>query len=332
MSPARAGRAIGCDRPAARKVRPALRNIPRNLAKPGGDVDRDAQPLNTRRIAFESLWISGERIVRRIALWPEAGLDKLPRSPKARRRPTHGSSVPRAAVRGLRSGRARAAACHRPAAAQHLKALIEHSREIRATEPIEPDQLQPASLDLRLGARVYRVRASFLPGASATVQDKIDALAMHQFELDDAGAVLEKGLRLHRAAAREPGAEEAHLGDRQPQELDRPDRRVHPPDHRPGHRVRPGARQLSRSAVRRDLAAHLQHPGAEGRPAEPDPDQARHAAALRRRHAPPERARRPGRAGARARRHQDRACRSPWTSRARGRARSSATGRASTPA
>ena len=61
--------------------------------------------------------------------------------------------------------------------AQHLKALIEHSREIRATEPIEADQLQPSSLDLRLGARVYRVRASFLPGATATVQNKIDALA-----------------------------------------------------------------------------------------------------------------------------------------------------------
>jgi dCTP deaminase len=77
--------------------------------------------------------------------------------------------------------------------AQHLKSLIEHSREIRGIEPVEPDQLQPASLDLRLGARVYHVRASFLPGASATVQDKIDELAMHQFELDDAGAVLEKG-------------------------------------------------------------------------------------------------------------------------------------------
>src|SRR5919106_2525632 len=77
--------------------------------------------------------------------------------------------------------------------AQHLKALIEHSREIRATEPIEPDQLQPASLDLRLGGRGYRVRASFLPGATATVEDKIAALAMHEFAVDDAGAVLEKG-------------------------------------------------------------------------------------------------------------------------------------------
>ena len=47
--------------------------------------------------------------------------------------------------------------------AQHLKALIEQSREIRAAVPIEADQLQPASLDLRLGARVSRVRASFSP-------------------------------------------------------------------------------------------------------------------------------------------------------------------------
>jgi dCTP deaminase len=77
--------------------------------------------------------------------------------------------------------------------AQHLKGLLEHSREIRATLPIEPDQLQPSSLDLRLGARGYRVRASFLPGATAAVEDKIDALAMHQFALDDTGAVLEKG-------------------------------------------------------------------------------------------------------------------------------------------
>jgi dCTP deaminase len=77
--------------------------------------------------------------------------------------------------------------------AQHLRALIEHSRELRALEPIQADQLQPASLDLRLGSRVYRVRASFLPGATAAVEDRIAALAMHEFPLDDAGAVLEKG-------------------------------------------------------------------------------------------------------------------------------------------
>jgi dCTP deaminase len=77
--------------------------------------------------------------------------------------------------------------------AQYLRGLIEHSREIRATLPIDAEQIQPASLDLRLGGTAYRVRASFLPGEQATVQDKIDAFAMHRFELTEAGAVLEKG-------------------------------------------------------------------------------------------------------------------------------------------
>ena len=77
--------------------------------------------------------------------------------------------------------------------AQHLRGLLEHSREIEAIEPIEAAQIQPASLDLRLGGTAYRVRASFLPGRAATVQQKIEALAMHRFELGDEGAVLEKG-------------------------------------------------------------------------------------------------------------------------------------------
>jgi dCTP deaminase len=77
--------------------------------------------------------------------------------------------------------------------AQHIRALIEQSREIQSLAPIEPEQIQPASLDLRLGATAWRVRASFLPGETATVRDKIDAFAMHRFALTDAGSVLEKG-------------------------------------------------------------------------------------------------------------------------------------------
>jgi dCTP deaminase len=76
--------------------------------------------------------------------------------------------------------------------AQYLKALIER-REVRGIEPILPDQLQPASIDLRLGSNAWRVRASFLPGRGASVQDRIGALAMHRFELGEAGAVLERG-------------------------------------------------------------------------------------------------------------------------------------------
>ncbi len=38
---------------------------------------------------------------------------------------------------------------------------------IAVRAPLDPDQVQPASLDLRLGDIAYRVRASFLPGPEA---------------------------------------------------------------------------------------------------------------------------------------------------------------------
>jgi len=55
-----------------------------------------------------------------------------------------------------------------------------------------PDQIQPASLDLRLGEIAFRVRASFLPGPGATVAERIDELKLHEIVLGD-GAVLETG-------------------------------------------------------------------------------------------------------------------------------------------
>lgn len=54
------------------------------------------------------------------------------------------------------------------------------------------DQVQPASLDLRLGRVAYRVRASFLPGKGRTVGERIESLSMHAIDLT-AGAVLEVG-------------------------------------------------------------------------------------------------------------------------------------------
>jgi dCTP deaminase len=63
---------------------------------------------------------------------------------------------------------------------------------IRSADPFAPDQVQPASLDLRLGAKAYRVRASFLPGPRASVGERIADLALHEFPLGD-GAVLETG-------------------------------------------------------------------------------------------------------------------------------------------
>ena len=48
-------------------------------------------------------------------------------------------------------------------AQQDIRALAE-AGAITATRPHDTDQIQPASLDLRLGTVAHRVRASFLPG------------------------------------------------------------------------------------------------------------------------------------------------------------------------
>lgn len=63
---------------------------------------------------------------------------------------------------------------------------------ISAETGIADDQVQPASLDLRLGDVAYRVRASFLAGKGAKVADRIAEFEMHRVDLR-AGAVLEKG-------------------------------------------------------------------------------------------------------------------------------------------
>jgi len=63
---------------------------------------------------------------------------------------------------------------------------------IRPAQPLAPGQIQPASLDLRLGAVAYRVRASFLPGPGIAVARRIAELKLHEFALSG-GAVLETG-------------------------------------------------------------------------------------------------------------------------------------------
>src|SRR5699024_7146496 len=55
--------------------------------------------------------------------------------------------------------------------------------------PIEDQQFQPNSVDMRLGERAYRVRSSFLP-ENETVQQKLDKLKQYEFSITD-GAVLE---------------------------------------------------------------------------------------------------------------------------------------------
>lgn len=67
-----------------------------------------------------------------------------------------------------------------------------NSGAIKLDRPVDTEQVQPASLDLRLGEKAIRVRSSFLPGPDHTVADRIDLLKLHEIDLTD-GAVLERG-------------------------------------------------------------------------------------------------------------------------------------------
>ncbi|MFN3835330.1 MAG: 2'-deoxycytidine 5'-triphosphate deaminase domain-containing protein [Glycocaulis sp.] len=58
---------------------------------------------------------------------------------------------------------------------------------------LEAGQIQPASLDLRLGRTAIRLRASFLPGPERSVEACLESgLSMHAIDLTE-GAVLETG-------------------------------------------------------------------------------------------------------------------------------------------
>jgi dCTP deaminase len=74
--------------------------------------------------------------------------------------------------------------------AQAIARMVEDGA-ITPAEPLLPGQVQPASLDLRLGAEAFRLRASFLPG-DAPLADRLGEFEMHRIDLRP-GAVLEKG-------------------------------------------------------------------------------------------------------------------------------------------
>ncbi|HSR71520.1 MAG TPA: 2'-deoxycytidine 5'-triphosphate deaminase, partial [Kiloniellales bacterium] len=90
---------------------------------------------------------------------------------------------------------------------QALEALVD-SGAIAAPRAFVPGQIQPASLDLRLGATAHRVRASFLPGPERSVAETLGRFSLHEIDLSD-GAVLEVGcvyvVELEERVTLEPG-------------------------------------------------------------------------------------------------------------------------------
>jgi dCTP deaminase len=78
-------------------------------------------------------------------------------------------------------------------ASQQIRDLIQQGVVFtRVHEQISEAQIQPASLDLRLGTVGYRVQASFLPGQECTVEERVKDLQMVRVDLTRA-TVLEKG-------------------------------------------------------------------------------------------------------------------------------------------
>jgi dCTP deaminase len=76
-------------------------------------------------------------------------------------------------------------------ASQQIKEMVANNL-ITSETSICSEQIQPASLDLRLGRKAIRVRASFLTGRHTSVLERIKKFKMHEVELD-AGTVLERG-------------------------------------------------------------------------------------------------------------------------------------------
>ena len=54
---------------------------------------------------------------------------------------------------------------------------------ISSDQDIDNDIIQPASIDLRLGIKAWRVPASFLPGKGNKVSSRLKDLAMHELSL-----------------------------------------------------------------------------------------------------------------------------------------------------
>ena len=75
--------------------------------------------------------------------------------------------------------------------AQLIRGMIDDGH-VKLDAPLKTAQLQPASLDLRLGTKAYRVRASFLPGRNTQVAARLADFALHEIDLTQS-AVLETG-------------------------------------------------------------------------------------------------------------------------------------------
>ena len=106
-------------------------------------------------------------------------------------------------------------------------AALFQSGALATPRPLDADQIQPASLDLRLGEKAWRVRASFLPGPAHNVTDKLERLQAAR-DRPGPGAVLETGCVYIVPLLESLNLPGSHLGLGQSEELDRASGHIHP--------------------------------------------------------------------------------------------------------
>lgn len=69
---------------------------------------------------------------------------------------------------------------------------LHRSGGLKATQPLAEGQIQPASVDLRLGPKAYRIQAGFLPRAGEPVANYMESLSMYELDLTKP-QIFEKG-------------------------------------------------------------------------------------------------------------------------------------------
>ncbi|WID99493.1 2'-deoxycytidine 5'-triphosphate deaminase [Bosea vestrisii] len=75
---------------------------------------------------------------------------------------------------------------------QDIRKLVQRNMLRSTSGAFAESQYQPASLDLRLGHKAYRVRASFLPGPNKSVAQVLSELTQDEMSLEGDGAILER--------------------------------------------------------------------------------------------------------------------------------------------
>ena len=143
------------------------------------------------------------------------------------------------------------------------------------------DHIQPASLDLRLGANAYALRCSFLPDDQVSIETKLADLALTEFDIRR-GAVLERNRPYLIPLAERVALPARRTRPDEPEELDRPHRRLHARHQRGELPLRRDSGRVRRPALPRDRLALVRDPRGGGPDAQPAAARRRRRALLRR--------------------------------------------------